>query len=188
MGSIDYVWRVATHASAVSDMALSAAYNSGAAIVSKEFLRVRGRGGSTPFIGINSTLAGTGFTYLLFNVKGGQMFVGQDSTSETPTFQIVPAYISNTHSSYTTRTILSAWDASGALEAIRIENQSSVVYMSFFGNNAVVKQTGIAAQKTTYAAGNLDTEAEIISAFNTTNAAINAIRTAFNNYGLTTVV
>jgi hypothetical protein len=186
MGEIDFVWKVATHASAVSDVVLSAAYNSGAAIVNSEFLR--GRGGSTPFIGINSAFAGTGFTYLVFNVKGGQMFVGQDSTSETPIFQIVPAYISSTHSTYTTRTIFSAWDASGALEVMRFENQSSVQYLSFFGATAVVKQTGIAAQKTTYAAGNLDTEAEIIAAFNTTNAAINGLRTALNNFGLTTVV
>ena len=57
-----------------------------------------------------------------------------------------------------------------------------------FANTPVVKQTGIAALKVDYTAGDLDTEAEIITALNTTNTAINALRTALNNYGFTTVV
>ena len=57
-----------------------------------------------------------------------------------------------------------------------------------FANTPVVKQTGIAALKVDYTAGDLDTEAEIITAINTTNTAINALRTALNNYGFTTVV
>ncbi|MBK9496828.1 MAG: hypothetical protein IPO08_20445 [Xanthomonadales bacterium] len=44
-GRIEWLWNVATHASAVSDVVLSAAYNSGAAIVAKEFLRGRGNAG-----------------------------------------------------------------------------------------------------------------------------------------------
>jgi len=44
-GAIDVLWNVALHASAVSDMVLSAAYNSGAAIVASEFLRGRGNAG-----------------------------------------------------------------------------------------------------------------------------------------------
>lgn len=44
-GAVDVLWNVATHASAVSDMVLSAAYNSGAAIVASEFLRGRGNAG-----------------------------------------------------------------------------------------------------------------------------------------------
>ena len=50
------------------------------------------------------------------------------------------------------------------------------------------QQTGVAAQKVDYATPGLDTEAEIIVAFNTTNAAINTIRTALNAHGLTTTV
>ncbi len=57
-----------------------------------------------------------------------------------------------------------------------------------FAATPVVKQTGIAALKVDYTAGDLDTEAEIITALNTTNTAINALRTALNNYGFTTVV
>ena len=48
--AIATLWNVATHASAASDLVLSAAYNSGAAIVLSEF--VRGRGGATPLTGI----------------------------------------------------------------------------------------------------------------------------------------
>jgi hypothetical protein len=44
-GKLEWLWNVATHASAVSDVVLSAAYNSGAAIVASEFLRGRGNAG-----------------------------------------------------------------------------------------------------------------------------------------------
>ena len=44
-GRIEWLWNVATHTSAVSDVVLSAAYNSGAAIVASEFLRGRGNAG-----------------------------------------------------------------------------------------------------------------------------------------------
>uniref|UniRef100_A0A6M3KMJ8 Uncharacterized protein n=1 Tax=viral metagenome TaxID=1070528 RepID=A0A6M3KMJ8_9ZZZZ len=60
--------------------------------------------------------------------------------------------------------------------------------LGFFAATPVAQQTGIAAQKINYATPDLDTEAEIITAFNTTNTAINALRTALNNLGLTTVV
>ena len=60
--------------------------------------------------------------------------------------------------------------------------------LGFYAATPVVQQTGIAALKTDYQAGDLDNEAKIISAFNTTNTAINALRTALNNLGLTTTV
>jgi hypothetical protein len=60
--------------------------------------------------------------------------------------------------------------------------------IGFFNSTPVAQQTGIAAQKVNYTTPDLDTEAEIISAFNTTNAAINVLRTALNNLGLTTTV
>jgi hypothetical protein len=60
--------------------------------------------------------------------------------------------------------------------------------VGFYGTAPAVQQTGIAAQKINYTAGDLDTEAEIISALNTTNTAINALRTALNALGLTTTV
>ncbi len=60
--------------------------------------------------------------------------------------------------------------------------------VGFYTTTPVAKQTGIAAQKINYTTGDLDTEAEVIAAINTTNTAINALRTALNNYGLTTVV
>jgi hypothetical protein len=77
------------------------------------------------------------------------------------------------------------WDTS-AREVIRIQASGSAGMLAFFGATAVVKQTGISTQETGYVAGNLDTEAEIISALNTTNTAINALRDALVNYGLIT--
>jgi hypothetical protein len=60
--------------------------------------------------------------------------------------------------------------------------------LAFFNSTPVVQQTGIAALKIDYTAGDLDTEAEIITAINATNTAINALRTALNALGLTTTV
>jgi len=60
--------------------------------------------------------------------------------------------------------------------------------LGLWGVAPVVQQTGIAAQKINYTAGDLDSEAEIITAINTTNTAINALRTALNNLGITTIV
>jgi len=60
--------------------------------------------------------------------------------------------------------------------------------IGFYNATPVVQQTGTAAQKTTYAAGELDTEAEVIAAINATNTAINVLRTALNALGLTSVV
>lgn len=58
----------------------------------------------------------------------------------------------------------------------------------FFGTAPAVQQTGIAALKVNYTTGDLDSEAEVIAALNTTNAAINALRTALNALGFTTIV
>jgi len=58
----------------------------------------------------------------------------------------------------------------------------------FFSAAPVVQQTGFAALKTNYTTGDLDSEAEIISAMNTQNTALNAIRTALNALGWTTTV
>ena len=60
--------------------------------------------------------------------------------------------------------------------------------IGFYGKTPVVQQTGIAEQKVDYTAGDLDTEAEVIAAFNTTNTAINVLRTALNNLGITNIV
>lgn len=60
--------------------------------------------------------------------------------------------------------------------------------LGFFAATPVAQQTGTAAQIVNYATPGLDTEAEIIAAFNATNTAINVLRTALNNLGLTTVV
>lgn len=85
--------------------------------------------------------------------------------------------------------LIFAIGAEGAeVTLLTLENNNGVRGIGFFGANTVVQQTGTAAQKTDYATPDLDTEAEIIVAFNTTNAAINALRTAMNNLGLTTVV
>ena len=60
--------------------------------------------------------------------------------------------------------------------------------LGFFNVTPVVQTTGVAAQKTDYTTGDLDTEAEIIAALNTANTATNTLRTALNALGLTSTV
>jgi hypothetical protein len=60
--------------------------------------------------------------------------------------------------------------------------------VGFYDTTPVTQPTGVAAQKVNYTAGDLDTEAEIITALNATNTAINTLRTALNALGLTTTV
>ena len=80
-------------------------------------------------------------------------------------------------------------DSDPGNDNLLVDGTFKVVGNSGFYNTAPVAQpTGIAAQKINYTAGDLDTEAEIISAINTTNTAINALRTALNALGLTTTV
>ena len=60
--------------------------------------------------------------------------------------------------------------------------------LGFYNATPVTQQTGYAALKIDYTTGDLDSEAEVISALNTTNTALNAIRTALNNLGLTSTI
>tara|TARA_Y100000034_G_C6561209_1_gene242879 strand:+ start:267 stop:458 length:192 start_codon:yes stop_codon:yes gene_type:complete len=53
-----------------------------------------------------------------------------------------------------------------------------------YGSEASVDNAAIADQKVDYAAGDLDTEAEIIVAVNATNTAINSLIAALENYGI----
>ncbi len=97
--------------------------------------------------GIATTLIGAGVTYQKLNVNGSQLFVGADTTQESPMFQVVPSYVVNTHASYTSRTILSQWAIGGAQEVVRFESGAAAM-LSFFGVNAVVRPTALTAALT----------------------------------------
>ncbi|MGA2490541.1 MAG: hypothetical protein ABSF99_10235, partial [Anaerolineales bacterium] len=169
MGSLKWAWNVATHASAAADVSLEAGYNNGSAIVGKEFLR--GRGAASPLVGVACTLAAGGVTYRTLNVHGSQLWLGQDSSSESPIFEILPAYISNSHSFYTTRTVFNAYDAEGTYECIRFDAVAEA-RIGFFGAVAVAQQVGCA----------------VPTDLATAITAIKALRIALNAYGFTTVV
>ena len=89
---------------------------------------------------------------------------------------------------------LNAYDSTGStrvgMEAIRIANNTAVTAkIGFFGQTPAVQQTGTAVVNEAYAGtGDLDEESEIAAAFNAQGAAINLLRTAVNNLGLTTTV
>lgn len=56
--------------------------------------------------------------------------------------------------------------------------------LAFFGATPVVRQAHIADAKANYAAGELDTEAEVITAINATNTIINSILARLETFGL----
>jgi hypothetical protein len=60
--------------------------------------------------------------------------------------------------------------------------------VGLFGTAPTTQPTGFAVLKVNYTTGDLDSEAEVISAINTTNTALNTIRTALNALGITTTV
>lgn len=90
-------------------------------------------------VSIGTMQRGTGVTYQRLSVNGSQLFVGADSSQESPMLQIVPSYVVNTHASYTTRTVLSQWDIGGAREALRFETGSSAAMIGFLGANAIAR-------------------------------------------------
>jgi len=122
-------------------------------------------------VGISTTLAGAGVTYQKLNINGSQLFVGADTTQESPMFQVVPSYVVNTHASYTTRTILSQWAIGGAQEVMRFESGAAAM-LGFLGAGAVARQTGYA----------------VPTDLTTCISALTALRTAMINYGLITTV
>jgi hypothetical protein len=121
--------------------------------------------------GANTTMLGSGVTYQSLNTNGNHLFVGADSSQESPMFQIVPSYVVSTHASYTSRTIFSQWAIAGAQETMRMESGAAAM-IGFLGANAVIRQTGCAVPT------------DLASSI----ASITALRTALNNLGLTTVV
>ena len=91
-------------------------------------------------VGIGTTLAGAGVSYQILNINGNQLFVGADSTQESPMLNITPSYVVSTHASYTTRTVFNQWKAAGALEAMRFEAGATVM-LGFYGHAAAVQPT-----------------------------------------------
>lgn len=75
--------------------------------------------------GIQTTMIGSGVTYQALNVNGSQLFVGADSSQESPMLQIVPSYATSTHASYKARAVVSIWDIGGARNAIQIDTDGS---------------------------------------------------------------
>jgi hypothetical protein len=60
---------------------------------------------------IGSLMSTGGVSYYKANINGSFLFLGTDSTSESPIFKIVPPCISNTHTDYTTTTLFIVYDA-----------------------------------------------------------------------------
>lgn len=93
----------------------------------------------TGSVGAGTKMQASGVTYQRLNVNGSQLFVGADSSQESPMLQIVPSYVVNTHASYTTRTVFSQWDVGGAREIMRGESSGSAPLIGFLGANAIAR-------------------------------------------------
>lgn len=130
-------------------------------------LQIRGAGN----VEVVSCLLNGGGT-AAFNIYGNALVT--DATGR----DIILSVLDVTNDAW--RTMIQMQPIAGAL--------SAACKLGLYGVTPVVQPTGVAAQKVNYATPDLDTEAEIITAFNTTNAAINTIRTALNALGVTTTV
>jgi hypothetical protein len=150
---------------------------------------------ATPLVQFTRNDAAAGLSVILgltalgsgANSDGGSIsFAGKSSTTVAQAMGLDQWYwVNATHNSRTARRVFNVYDTA-IREGMRIEASGSAPMIGFLGSGAVVKQTGPVSQETGYIAGQLDSEAEIIAAFNTTNEGINVIRTALINYGLVT--
>jgi len=84
---------------------------------------------------------------------------------------------------------IQAYDVDGTayVSVIRVQN-ANAVELGFFAATPVAKQTGADALNTGYVTTDIDTDAELVAVINVITTEVNALRTALNNYGLTTVV
>lgn len=104
--------------------------------------------------------------------SGLAFLLESSTTNDQNAARLTASWVVATHASRTARLTLSAYDSAAEREGMRIEGSGTAAMLSFFGANAVVKQTGCAVPTDL---------PECI-------AAITALRTALNNYGLTTTV
>lgn len=107
-------------------------------------------------IGFATTLSGAGVTYQVFNVNGAQLFVGADSSQESPMLQIAPSYISNTHASYKARSVVSVWDAGGARAALQIDTDGTQALIGLGGVTSPTARLHLPASSTSAASLKFD--------------------------------
>ena len=122
-------------------------------------------------VGIGSLMAAGGVSYYKHNINGTSLWLGTDSTSESPIFKIAPSYIDNTHSDYTSRVTFTIIDSSSEYDVLTFDAVGEAK-IGFLGHAAAAQQIGCAEPN------------DLPSAI----TAIKALRTALNAYGLTTVV
>jgi hypothetical protein len=117
---------------------------------------------------------------------GARLLFGiESSTTVSKNAAAIEASAINvTDADSTNRLAFYAYDSAGQREGFRIDSDKTAARISFFGGTAVVKQSHIADANAAYAAGNLDTEAEIIAAINAANGKLNSLLAAIEAYGL----
>jgi hypothetical protein len=163
---------VAATATGTDQVALWTADTGG--VANKAGLHLRSEDGTShvlgDVVGIGTLCAATlGLgAYQALNVNGSLMFVGASSVQERTMIRLEPTYVVSTDATRTARLRFIAFDATAARECLRIEASGTVPLISFFGVASAARQTVPAAA----------TDAA------TTQALVNALRTALITFGL----
>lgn len=104
------------------------------------------------------------------------------TTVDATQAQIAAVWNDATHATRKADLILSAYDTAER-EGLRIRGTGSAAAIGFLGATPSARIAHVADAKTNYAAGDLDTEAEVITAINTTNGTINSILATLESFG-----
>lgn len=80
-------------------------------------------------------------SYQALNVRGSTLYVGQSSVQERAQALLAPSWVVSTDATRTARLTLSAYDATAAREALRLEASGTAAMVGFYGGAAVAKPT-----------------------------------------------
>lgn len=113
----------------------------------------------------------------------GQLFTLESSTTAAQSAARIQAlWYEATHATRKADLVLTAYDTAER-EGLRIRGNGSAPAIGFLGATPQARIAHLADANVAYGAGDLDTEAEVISAINTTNGKINSILATLELFG-----
>jgi hypothetical protein len=112
----------------------------------------------------------------------GQLFTLKSSTTVQSAARITALWNEKTDASRKADLVLTAFDTAER-EGLRIRGNGSAAAIGFLGATPQARIAHVADAKVNYTAGDLDSEAEVISAINTANGTINTILATLETFG-----
>lgn len=111
-------------------------------------------------LGVATTMQGAGVTYHILSLNGSQLFVGADSSQESPMARFAPSYATNTHASYKARLSGYVWDIGGERQWLQVDTDgaasdvliNSLIYGSMYADD-IAQAVVVAAAGTEYEVG-----------------------------------